>query len=154
MLFNIDLMPKVSYDVMNEVHCEELVLANEIYDYLSRPIEHDQKLIEEMLKKFVLHVYVHFENEEKMMRETNCPIISCHEGEHKRVQKLMIQFFQDYALSKNSQMLKDFFESEFRPWIENHILTMDTVTAIYLFKISSGENIFLSDKHGCGTKNC
>ncbi|MGZ3788102.1 MAG: bacteriohemerythrin [Bacteriovorax sp.] len=152
MLFNIDLMPKVALEEMNDVHLEELSMANDIYDYLSRPIDHDQNTIEGMLKEFVLHVHGHFYNEEQMMKETNCPILSCHEGEHQRVLSIMVQFLKDYALSKDHQMLKDFFEYEFKAWIENHILTMDTVTGMYLSKISMGENVFHSDNHGCETK--
>lgn len=136
MLFNLDRLPKVAFDQMNEVHLEELTIANEIYEYLSRPIVHDQRVIEGMLKEFIFHVGEHFSNEERMMRETDCPIISCHEGEHKRVQLLMVQIFKDYALSRDIQLLKDYFECEFKPWIENHILTMDTVTGIFLKNIT------------------
>lgn len=132
MLFNTDLMPNVALPLMNDVHLEELTLANNIYKYLSQSIEHDCKAIEELLKEFIFHVNEHFRNEERMMNETNCPIIHCHEEEHKRVQLLMVQIFKDYAISSDIQLLKDYFEYEFKPWIGNHILTMDTVTGLYL----------------------
>ncbi|RPJ78567.1 MAG: hemerythrin [Alphaproteobacteria bacterium] len=146
MLFNTDSISKVAYEDMNEVHLEEIVMANAIHDYLSQSVEHDQNRIEEMLKEFVFHVRDHFDYEEQMMKDSNCPILGCHESEHRRVLQLMFQVFRDFALAYDIQLLKDYFEYEFKTWIENHILTMDTVTATYLSNISNGENIFLEGR--------
>lgn len=146
MLFNTDSIPKVAYEEMNEVHLEEVVIANAIHNYLSQSIEHDKKRIEAMLQEFVFHVRDHFEYEQQMMKDSNCPILGCHESEHRRVLQLMFQVFKDFALTHDIQLLKDYFEHEFKAWIENHIVTMDTVTAIYLSKISKGEDIFLEGR--------
>jgi hemerythrin len=132
MLFDLEKMNKVAFDDMNEVHTEELELANSIYDYLISTNEHDHSRIEKMLEEFAYHLRDHFLFEEDMMAETNCPILGCHSNEHKRVQKIMFQIFHDYALSKKVDLLKLYFEFEFKIWIENHILTMDTVTGAYL----------------------
>lgn len=134
MLFNLAAVSQVAFMDMNEVHFEELTLANDLYQYLSTtgPQNIDHQHIESLLSEFAFHVRDHFLFEEDMMRESNCPILGCHETEHKRVQKLMFEIFKDYALSKDVELLKAYFEFEFKSWIENHILTMDTVTAIYL----------------------
>jgi hemerythrin len=132
MLFDIQKMNKVPLDDMNEVHSEELELANSIYAYLTSTKDHDHSRIEKMLEEFTFHLRDHFQFEEDMMEETNCPILGCHSGEHKRVQKIMYQLFQEYLLSKDVSLLKFYFEFEFKTWIENHILTMDMVTGAYL----------------------
>ena len=132
MLFDLEKMNKVPFEDMNEVHTEELILANNIYTYLISTKDHDHSQIEKMLEEFALHLRDHFQFEEAMMEETNCPIIGCHSSEHKRVQKIMYQLFQDYALKKDVNLLKFYFEFEFKSWIENHILTMDMVTGAYL----------------------
>lgn len=132
MLFALEKMNKVPFEDMNEVHTEELALANTIYAYLTSTKDHDHALIEKMLEEFAFHLRDHFQFEEDMMEETNCPIIGCHTNEHKRVQKIMYQLFQDYALKKDVNLLKFYFEFEFKSWIENHILTMDMVTGAYL----------------------
>lgn len=132
MLFDTQKMNKVPFEDMNEVHAEELELANNIYEYLTSTKDYDHARIEKMLEEFAFHLRDHFLFEEDMMRETNCPILGCHSNEHKRVQKIMYQLFQEYVLSKDVSLLKFYFEFEFKSWIENHILTMDMVTGAYL----------------------
>lgn len=132
MLFDIVKMDTVAFEDMNFIHSEELTLANNIYAYLTSTKEYDHKRIEMMLEEFAFHLRDHFQFEEDMMEETNCPILSCHANEHKRVQKIMFQLFQEYARTKDVNILKYYFEFEFKTWIENHILTMDTVTGAYL----------------------
>lgn len=131
MLFNLSEMSQVPLEDMNEVHTEELELANKIFEYLNNP-EHDHSVIERMLQEFAFHIRDHFLFEEDMMAETNCPILGCHSTEHKRVQKIMFQIFQEYAMNKDVNLLKAYFEFEFKPWIENHIVTMDMVTGKFL----------------------
>jgi hemerythrin len=137
MLFNTESFDKVAFEDMNTVHCEELTLANEIHQYLVSTKEHDHTYIESKLEEFAFHIRDHFLFEEDMMRETNCPILSCHEGEHKRVQKIMFQIFKAYAETKDVNILLYYFEIEFKSWIENHIITMDTVTGAFLFDPSA-----------------
>lgn len=132
MLFDLNKVNLVAFDDMNTVHMEELELANKIYDYLTTTQEHDHSQIEKMLEEFAFHLRDHFLFEEDMMRETNCPILSCHEGEHKRVQKIMFQIFTEYGRTKDVRLLQFYFEREFKSWIENHIVTMDTVTGAFL----------------------
>ncbi len=137
MLFNLENVSRVAFNDMNEVHIEELQLVNNIYDYLMSTKDYDHKKIEVMLEEFAFHLRDHFLFEEDMMRETNCPIISCHEGEHKRVQKIMFQIFKEYALTENVNLLKFYFDTEFKSWIENHLVTMDAVTGAFLNDPSS-----------------
>ncbi|MDD4975961.1 MAG: hemerythrin family protein [Bacteriovorax sp.] len=132
MLFKLENVSQVAFEDMNQVHREELIMVNDIYHYLTTSAVHDHQIIEKMLQEFAFHLRDHFLFEEDMMRETNCPIYSCHESEHIRVQKIMFQIFKEYAVSKNINLLKFYFEFEFKSWIENHILTMDTVTGAFL----------------------
>lgn len=132
MLFDLENVNKVAFNDMNEVHLEELELANSIYEYILSTKDYDHKIIEQKLEEFTFHLRDHFLFEEDMMRETNCPILSCHQEEHVRVQKIMFQIFTEYARTHDAQLIRFYFEREFKMWIENHILTMDTVTGAFL----------------------
>lgn len=132
MLFEIERMSHVPFPAMNEVHSEELEMVNAIHDYLTSTKNYDHEKIEEMLKVFAFHLQEHFAFEEDMMRKTSCPVIHCHSGEHARVLRIMHQMFEDYALKRDVNLLKFYFEFEFKNWIENHIVTMDMVTGHFL----------------------
>jgi hemerythrin len=132
MIFNVENMAKVPFSDMNLVHSEELELANSIHEYLISTKDHDHEKILTMLEEFTFHIRDHFLFEEDMMRETSCPILDCHASEHKRVQKIMYQLFLEYGKTKNINLLIFYFEVEFKTWIENHIITMDTVTGAFL----------------------
>ena len=140
MIFNLEKVNLVAFEDMNVVHLEELELVNKIHDYIEGKNSIDHSVLQEMLEEFVFHLRDHFLFEETMMKETNCPILSCHESEHKRVQKILFQILTEYGKHKNVQLLKFYFEVEFKSWIENHILTMDTVTGLYLKDPSFFEN--------------
>lgn len=152
MLFEIEKVPSVAFQDMNLVHHEELELANKIHAYLESTKEHDHAVIENLLQEFAFHLRDHFLFEEDMMRETNCPIFSCHESEHKRVQKIMFQIFKEYALTKNVNLLKFYFEIEFKDWILNHIVTMDTVTGEYLAHPEKFQGI--TEENNCNSNSC
>jgi len=148
MLFNTENIHQVAFNDMNIVHHEELEMVNQIYDYLCSTKDHDHQKIEMLLQDFAFHLRDHFLFEEDMMRETNCPIFDCHESEHKRVQKIMFQIFKEYATTKNVNLLKFYFEVEFKTWIENHIVTMDTVTGSFLANPEAYQD-FVHDKNNC-----
>lgn len=150
MLFDLNAMDKVPFSDMNFVHQEELELVNAIFDYIDNNKDHDHQKIEKMLEEFAYHIRDHFLFEEDMMRETNCPIFDCHESEHKRVQKIMFQIFKEYAQTKNINLLRFYFEVEFKNWIENHIKTMDLVTGTYL----ENPQMFEGAHHDCHPQGC
>lgn len=142
MLFTIEKTPDLPFEQMNLVHHEELDLANSIFEFLSSsPLEADERKIalDNMLKEFLMHVKEHFQYEEELMMETKCPIIDCHRDEHNRVLKLMIEVFRDFYFSRDEEMIKAYFDYEFKNWILNHIMTMDTVTATYFSLYEKGE---------------
>ena len=153
-LFDLEKTQLVPFQDMNEVHLEEMALGNEIFEHLQNTTPVDHKWLQLKLRDFLYHTRDHFKFEEEIMKETLCPILSSHESEHNRVLAIMIQIFKDYMMSADTQILKDYFECEFKPWIEHHILTMDTVTATYLESYEKGESIPGLSDHQCGTSKC
>lgn len=144
MLFTLEKTPQLPFGQMNLVHHEELDLANNIFEFLNSSKlsgEERNKHLDSLLKEFLLHVKEHFQYEEELMSETNCPIIECHRDEHHRVLKLMIEIFRDYYFSRDEDVLNAYFEYEFKNWIINHIMTMDTVTATYFTNFEKGEEL-------------
>ncbi len=132
MLIDTINIPTVKNDDINFLHSEEITLLNNIFNDIKEIKNSDPKKVENLLTSFVYHVRDHFLYEEQLMQESKSPLLDCHREEHIRVQKLMFQTFKNYGETKNNQLLIDYFESEFRPWILNHIETMDSALAEYL----------------------
>ena len=132
MLFQEEMLPKVALPLMNETHIEEIELVNGIYDLLTTTQNFDHALLLEKLDEFLVHVEHHFLSENNLMQDFNFPALHCHKAEHERVLNILKFVVDRYISNHDEQELKDFFEHDFRPWIENHIQTMDFVTANYL----------------------
>lgn len=144
MLFTMEKTPVLPFEQMNFVHHEELDLANSIFRFLnSSSLQGEERklILDKMLKEFLIHVKEHFQYEEELMTDTNCPILGCHRDEHNRVLKLMIEVFRDFYFSRDEEMLKAYFDYEFKNWILDHIVSMDMVTATYFDKYEKGEEL-------------
>jgi len=139
-LFDLVKIDNLPSEAMNEIHREELEIVNLIFDKLSKD-SIDQSELENQIFKFAEHLKEHFAFEEYLMDEAKCPILSCHQEEHQRVYAVMIHVFKQFAYTKDFSLLKKYFEFEYKPWIENHLKTMDLVTATFL----ENPDLFLND---------
>lgn len=125
-------LPLVPYQGMNVVHERELEILNRLYDALEE--NRSDTEIEQLLNEFLKDVEEHFSYEEDMMRKAHFFAYECHHGEHNRVREEL----RSIKEMKNRQELKRYFEEVFKPWISEHILTMDTVTAQWLIRVMGG----------------
>lgn len=127
MLFEEKELPLVPFEDMNDIHIEELRLVNELYESTLSEDKDTQKLLE----AFIEDVKNHFAFEEENMRETNFFAYEMHAGEHKRVLTELMSLKEDYIKTKDKSLIRSYLESYFKPWIIQHVRTMDTVTAMH-----------------------
>ena len=99
---------------MNNTHREEVEIINQPGQLLVQDIKAlaDTQLITGKLHQWVEHTREHFNTENQMMRDYGFPVYVIHSGEHARVMQ-QIETLQ-------------------RQWFDNHISSMDRVTAQFL----------------------
>ncbi|NPA55522.1 MAG: hemerythrin family protein [Epsilonproteobacteria bacterium] len=113
---------KVAYDPMNRIHEEEIRLLHKLLDTIRNngDIQTDFQL-------FFDDVQNHFAFEEDLMQKYNFFAQIPHKMEHNKIIK-ELQNIQQTKLH-DRKFLEEYFTHHFIPWLENHIQTMDTVTA-------------------------
>ena len=136
MLISFEELPKVPYQGMNLVHRRELEILNRLYGALEEGA--DESEIDRLLDAFIQDVEEHFSYEEDLMRKSHFFAYECHHGEHNRVREELRSVKKRWQESRDREELKNYFERVFKPWISEHILTMDTVTAQWLSRVMGG----------------
>ncbi|TCK04029.1 bacteriohemerythrin [Phorcysia thermohydrogeniphila] len=136
MLIPLEKLPLVAYSGMNDVHRRELEILNRLYEAISEG--RDTEEISALFDAFVEDIRQHFAYEEDLMRKTAFFAYHCHSEEHKRVLREIEEVKRRWEETKDVGVLKRYFEKVFKPWIKDHILTMDTVTAQWLSQALSG----------------
>lgn len=136
MLINEKELPLVAMDSMNKTHLEDVIIINDLFDqilsYEREANEQNKKNVVEKYQLWINHTVEHFSGEEKMMTEKRFPAYAFHKGEHDRILSLMSKHLENFEQTCDTKELKQYFIEELPIWLENHIKSMDTVTAIFL----------------------
>jgi hemerythrin len=129
-------LPLVGYQGMNLVHERELDYLNSLYDAVVEGRSSEE--IDRLFEEFLMDVREHFAYEEDLMRKSHFFAYECHSGEHRRVLEELEAVRKRWQEERDREFLKKYFEETFKPWITEHILTMDTVTAQWLNRVMAG----------------
>lgn len=133
MLLEIDALPLVEMDFMNEVHKADIEIINRLFTsllaYEKEASEEKTFLVDRIFEEWYRHTVDHFEGEEAMMRERAFPAYAMHKGEHDRVLMHMQALQEAWKNTREVKPLKIYLIEELPLWLNNHISTMDTVTA-------------------------
>lgn len=124
-------IPKVEWEEMNRVHAEEVELLNLIESVLMG-VSMDETVLETLIDDLFIHMKNHFANEERLMREVNFPPYMIHKSEHDRVLNEFQFVMMDWRSKKDLQILKNYFFETIPQWLDQHIASMDTMTARYI----------------------
>ena len=109
----------LNYEPMNNVHTNEVKLLEKLLKELD-----ENKDTKKTLEEFIKDVEEHFAFEEELMKKYDFFAYFPHKMEHDNMLKEL------YNLrGKNNEYLKKYFKERFIPWLDNHIETIDTVTA-------------------------
>jgi len=114
-------LQQVAFEPMNEVHNKEI----KILEKFLKAIEKKEPLTE-IYEEFVKDVENHFSFEQNLMEKYNFFAKIPHTMEHERILNELYQLRNDL---NDYEKMQKYFKESFLPWLENHIATMDTVTA-------------------------
>lgn len=124
-------LPRVAYEVMNEVHEEEIELLQKLESALNENPLNDIQ-VDEVLSELLAHTQEHFANEQRLMKEVNFPAMMMHEGEHVRALNEMKRVVNRWEQTRDPDLLKEYFLGTLIEWLMLHINTMDTITAQFI----------------------
>ena len=131
MQLSFETLPKVNLESMNVTHYEEIEILNRLYTAMdSATIDH--MAIDSILNELIQHTVEHFSGENEMMQQYGFPSISMHMGEHQRVLQEMASVIDAWKSSRDLIHLMYYFCEVVPEWLQQHISTMDTVTAQFL----------------------
>lgn len=120
---------ELAFMEMNEVHAHELGLIRHLMDQLESG---DTESISIALQSWLDHTVEHFDNEYRLMDLSGFPPITVHDAEHQRAMDSLIEMQKNWIETKDPQSVKDYILKQWNPWFENHLASMDFVTAQFL----------------------
>ncbi len=108
-------------EIMDNKHIEFLALV-EKYKTLK------EGELSAYLNEFKQHLVEHFTQENELMEKYGFFAAHCHIGEHQRV----LEMLDDMISSNNKKEIDTYFTELIYDWFNNHLNTMDYVTANFL----------------------
>ncbi len=133
-LLPLDQIPAVALESMNQTHREEVELINRLAALVAAGMEDtaDTPAITAQLNDWVEHTRQHFSRENELMEQYGFPAYSVHSGEHERVLE-QLEALRSGWLERNSlQPLANFLFEQWHAWFDNHVHTMDNITASFI----------------------
>lgn len=124
------MLPQVAMPFMNTVHCEELELVGGLLAKLET--EAAQAEIDSLLVAWLEHTQEHFAREERLMQMYSFPPYPVHKMEHEQALMQLQAVQQHWHQQHDYKQLAQYIREEWRIWLQQHIATLDTVTAHYL----------------------
>jgi hemerythrin len=134
-MIELNTIPLVSIDSMNETHMEEVEIINTMLGQLEAKAEFGviSKTFEELLE----HIQQHFATEENMMQDAQYPSLNMHKADHNKVLNEARYAEMQWRNRKDADALISYIEEDVIPWLDQHIKAMDTPMADFLsqFKV-------------------
>lgn len=122
-------LPRVTQQFMNDDHDEAAALLTALVQQLADGnTDEVTRGLDELLK----HNREHFAREEAEMVRINFPPYGCHKGEHERVLAEMEQEISVWNAETDSARLHHYLTDTVVNWLQQHISSMDTVTAMFI----------------------
>ncbi len=133
MLIDPERLPRLAVPFMNEDHAEEARLINAASDQVEalRAGKGGPDEVKGALEALYAHTRAHFAREESAMLEASFPALSFHQAEHVRILGELGEAERRFRESGQGEPLAAYLAT-FPSWFEQHIASMDTVTARYV----------------------
>lgn len=122
-------LPEVALSFMNQVHDEELSLVNELLAQLDQ--QDNESQISTQLAQWLAHTKTHFERENFLMQEYHFFAYPMHYAEHVQALQQLSVVQAAWEQSTDRAALRAYIQT-WRNWLQQHISTMDFVTAQFL----------------------
>jgi hemerythrin len=120
-------LQQISFEPMNEVHNKEVKILKKLLNAIK-----NREKLEDIYDEFLKDVETHFSFEQKLMNKYGFFAKIPHKMEHDRILNELKQIKNHLDEYEN---LEKYFDESFIPWLNNHIATMDTVTAGFFSQI-------------------
>jgi hemerythrin len=133
MLIDPERLPRLAVPFMNEDHLQEARLINAAADRLEelRAAKVGVAQVNAALDAVYVHSREHFAREEAAMMEASFPAYTFHQAEHVRMLGELGEAERRFRESGKIDELAAYLAA-FRTWFEQHIASMDSVTARYV----------------------
>ncbi len=123
-------LPEVAMPFMNTVHCEELTLVAGLLAKVKAQAPTEE--IDAVLAEWVTHTEEHFAREERLMEEYRFPPFPIHQSEHMQALDSLRSAQKNWQDSREADALANYIEVDWREWLQQHVGTLDLVTANFL----------------------
>lgn len=130
---NCETLPQVEMEFMNTVHCEELQLVGQLLTQLEAQVPVED--IDQSLNDWLVHTHEHFDREERLMDEYRFPPYPIHKMEHEQALETLLSVQKDWLDTRDADTLLNYIKQDWRNWLQQHITTMDRVTAHFFSRI-------------------
>lgn len=127
--FSVKHLPQVALEFMNSVHGEELALVSELLTQLDGDTHNAD--VSAQLNAWVTHTQAHFERENFLMQEYDFFAYPMHAAEHVQALQQLKSVQLAWDKTADREALRGYIQS-WRQWLQQHISTMDFVTAQFL----------------------
>jgi hemerythrin len=133
MLVDPERLPRMAVPFMNEDHAEEARLINAAADRLEelRTGKAGTDQVNAAIDALYAHSRDHFAREESAMVDASFPAYSFHQAEHVRILGELGEAQRRFQESGKGEELAAYLAG-FPSWFEQHIASMDAVTARYV----------------------
>ncbi|TXH77582.1 MAG: hypothetical protein E6Q85_02960 [Thiothrix sp.] len=121
-------LPTVALAFMNEVHAEELALVQGLAANLEQGSD---AMISAQLAAWIEHTQAHFAREEFLMHDYQFFAYPMHQSEHRQALQQLKGVQQTWNEQADRALLGAYIH-DWRAWLQQHIMTMDFVTAQFL----------------------
>ncbi len=134
-ILEVESIPSVDIDFMNNTHFEEIKMVNELGKLISafqKQDTHSNDEIEQIslaLQRWLAHTIPHFDRENQLMQETGFPALGVHSQEHDMALDRMKNIIQGWEQHQDIELLADYVFSFWPNWFNDHVNTMDMMTA-------------------------
>lgn len=116
---------------MTQLHEEERVMLNELYALLAEATP-DMAAVDARLDALLHHTTAHFEQENRNMLIIEFRPYPVHKDEHDIALSAMTAAIDHWKANRDLPALRDYLETELAAWLQQHIATMDMITARFL----------------------
>ncbi len=134
-ILEVETIPRVDVDFMNNTHFEEIEMVKDLgklisaYSENDTPSDTETRQISDALKNWLNHTIPHFERENELMQETDFPAYSVHSEEHTIALDKMKTVISAWEKNKDIALVGDYVFTLWPNWFNSHVNTMDMMTA-------------------------
>jgi len=126
----------VGIKLIDDQHMELLNLVNDMYNHVNNDNEEaEHAYFQEIIKKVIDYVKIHFATEEKIMKGTKFQGYAGHKRVHDSFIMSVIDIIKKYDEGKRVTLI--YFTNFIKDWILTHIAIMDKQYFEYLMRIVS-----------------